>query len=141
MQKRRLYTTKVSWCLQSAEVCYLYYVLKITKIYVKNITSKNTSINEIKDIRIQFSKTLSNKFYEAVFFFLFKTFKQQLNLMPISINEFFAFIQFNSSLLFNNRLSLKCSIRALIEHFNDNRLLNKRNEFFKIRILTFKRRD
>ena len=50
------------------QVYYLYYALKITKIYVKNNTSKNISSNEMKDIRIQFCKTPSKTFYETVFF-------------------------------------------------------------------------
>ena len=34
----------------------MYYALKMTKVNVKNNSSKNTSSNEIKDIRTQFCK-------------------------------------------------------------------------------------
>ena len=61
-KKRRLYTTKVSCYLESS-VILLYYALKLTKINVKNNASTNISSNEIKDIRIQFWKTLSETFY------------------------------------------------------------------------------
>ena len=63
------------------QVYYLYYALKIVKIYVNNNASKNTSSNEIKDIIIQLCKALSSKSYETVFFFPFKTFQPQFNLM------------------------------------------------------------
>ena len=41
------------------QVYYLHYGLKITKIYVKNNTSKNRSSIETKNRKIQFCKTLS----------------------------------------------------------------------------------
>ena len=38
-----------------AIISYLYYALKITKMYVKNNTSKNTPSNEIIDIELLIS--------------------------------------------------------------------------------------
>ena len=62
LKKRRFYTTKVSCYSQSSGTLFLL-CSKITKIYVKSNTSINTWSNEIKDIRIQFCKTLLKKFY------------------------------------------------------------------------------
>ena len=44
LKKRRLYTTKASCYLQSSCIYYLYYVIKITKIYVK---IKSSNIHQI----------------------------------------------------------------------------------------------
>ena len=80
------------------QVYYLYYALKIIKMYVKNNTSKNTSSNEIKDRRIQLCKTPSKKSYSTDFFFPFKTFQPQFSLMSSfedknsNIKEFVPFI-------------------------------------------------
>ena len=75
-----LYATKLSCYLEPSGILFVL-CSKIIKMYVKNNTSKNTSSNEIKDRRIQLCKTPSKKSYSTDFFFPFKIFQQQFNLI------------------------------------------------------------
>ena len=75
-----LYATKLSYYLEPSGILFVL-CSKIIKMYVKNNASKNTSSNEIKDRRIQLCKTPSKKSYSTDFFFPFKIFQQQFNLI------------------------------------------------------------
>ena len=79
---------------------------KNNKNICQNQYIKNTSSNEIKNIPIQYQRHVIVK----DILFLFKSLQQQFNLMPNPLMNLF--------LLFNNQLSLKCSIRCnfLLKH-------------------------
>ena len=64
LKKRRFYsfyTTNVSWYLQSSSILFVLCPKNKKNICIKYI--KNRSSNEMKDIRIQFCKSLSKTFY------------------------------------------------------------------------------